>query len=341
MKFRIILFFLGILFSCVKPPPLEKNAETLHATKEKGAYILNEGNFQWGNARLDYIHVSEGNIQKDVFFTQNARKIGDVLQSGEIINNQLWLVVNNSGKIEIVQPDNAASIKTLSGLQSPRYVIKADENTAYVSDLYANGIHIISLPGIEKTGFIPLPGWTEKMLLDSGRVWVTNLKKEYVYRIQTGSNQILDSILVGLGNNSVVKDIQGNIWILCSGSADLNIAGRLVCLHPVSGQILRSYPFSDPGGTDLQLSPDKSVLYWLKGGIWKMEIQSSVLPTAPLISAGSEIFYGLKIHPSNPAVYVMNAGDYVSEGQIMEYDFSGSFLRSFRTGIIPGDMVFY
>ena len=61
-----------------------------------------------GNAELGFINNGLKQRLDNVFQSANNRNLGDVFQSMNIINEQAYLVINNSGKIEI----NAISAKS-------------------------------------------------------------------------------------------------------------------------------------------------------------------------------------------------------------------------------------
>jgi hypothetical protein len=345
IKDRNLLYFclLGIFFSfssCVKPPETP-SPEPLPVI-ESGAYILNEGNFQWGNARLDYVNLSSGSVTKDIFNLINGRPMGDVLQSATYIKGNIWLVVNNSGKIEVINPKNCQSIRSISGLQSPRYAVPVSDDKVWVSDLYANGIHIVSSGDFESKGFISLPGWTEQMLLHSTGVWVTNVLRSFVYLLHPEFNTILDSVEVGLGNQNIVQDLSGNIWILAAGDAGQNIPGRITCVDPETQQIVKQFIFNEPGGHSLVLSLDKNYLFYIySGAVWKLALQANNLPTAPIVPASKDnILYGLSVHPKLDRLFVLDAKDYVSEGKVYEFSYTGELQREFSGGVIPSKMIF-
>lgn len=331
-----ILFFSG----CVKPPEIQEPGPA--PLIESGAYILNEGNFQWGNARLDYVNLNTGEISKDVFKRINNRVLGDVLQSAIYVKGNIWLVVNNSGKIEVINPKDCQSIRTINGLQSPRYALPVSEDWVWVSDLYANGIHIVSSGDLEKKGFIPLPGWTEQMHLHTSGVWVTNVRSQYVYLLDPGLNQLVDSVDVGLGNQNIVEDLAGNIWILSSGDVGQNIPGRISCIDPERRQIIQQFILDTPDGHSLEISIDRNSLFYIyAGSVWKLSTQANSLPAIPIVSGtGNQIFYGLSVHPKSELLYVLDAQDYVSEGRAYEYSYSGELKREIISGIIPRSMIF-
>jgi hypothetical protein len=340
MLFIYLLIILFFISSCVKPPETP-SPEPLPII-ESGAYILNEGNFQWGNARLDYVNLSSGVVTKDIFNSVNSRPVGDVLQSATYIKGNIWLVVNNSGKIEVINPKDCQSIRSISGFQSPRYALSVSNDWVWVSDLYANGIHIVSSGDLEKTGFISLPGWTEQMLLHPTGVWVTNVRRRFVYIVHPELNSIVDSVEVGLGNQNIVQDLSGNIWILAAGDAVQNVPGRITCVDPETRQIVKQFIFNGPGGHSLAMSHDKNYLFYIyAGAVWKLSLQADNLPDAPIVPASTDnILYGLSIHPKLDRVFVLDAKDYVSEGKVYEYSYTGELKREFSAGVIPSNMIF-
>ena len=68
------------LSSCFKP-----EEKPLHSVSElsQSLLVLNEGNFQWGNASIHrYDPKSKSYDDQDLFSRVNQRPLGDVLQSG-------------------------------------------------------------------------------------------------------------------------------------------------------------------------------------------------------------------------------------------------------------------
>ncbi len=335
-----LIFWILFISACVKPPDTPEPQP--FPVSQAGAYILNEGNYQWGNARLDYLSFNSNSISKDVFKSTNKRPLGDVLQSASFIRGDIWLVVNNSGKIEIINPKDCSSIRTITGLQSPRYVLPVSDDDVWVSDLYANGIHILSSGDFEKKGFISLPGWTEQMSIHSTGVWVTNVRRSFVYLLNPITNQIIDSVSVGLGNQNILQDLAGNLWILASGDQNTNIPGRITCVDPETRQVIQEFIFPSPGGSSLVMSRDKQQLYYIyNGSVWSLSLLASSLSDIPFFTGSTDkLIYGLAVHPKKDRLFMMDARDYVSEGYIYEYSYNGEFLNQYTAGIIPSGMIF-
>ena len=141
MKNKKYLFFVGALFltlsSCVKDQPTEEEESAL-ITSGNGVYIINEGNFQFGNASVSYYDVDTKTLKEDIYKTANSIALGDVAQSMAVLNNKAYIVVNNSSKIEVVNAQTFVSVATIAGLPSPRYFLAVNNAKAYVSDYKAN-----------------------------------------------------------------------------------------------------------------------------------------------------------------------------------------------------------
>ncbi len=305
----------------------------------KSVYITNEGNFQFGNASVSYYNPEQNQIVEDVFKANNNQNLGDVCQSIAYFNEKFYLVVNNSHKIEVVNSGTFKSCGTISGLNSPRYFLPVNNQKGYVTDLYDNQISIVDLNSNSVTGHIPCTGWTEELMMISGKVFVTNPYRDKLYVINTLTDQISDSISIGYASNSLKEDKFGRIWVLCAGNS--TISGGLYCINPSTNVVEQSLPFSSTSNPcRLRMNATNDTLYWLNNGIYRMSITATVTPTAPFIAQSGVNYYGLGIDPSTNEIYVSDAIDYVQKGMIYRYQSNGTLIHTFRAGISPGDFYF-
>jgi hypothetical protein len=332
--FGCVLF----LSSCIKDQP------SVDTTKvdltSAGVYIVNEGNFQFGNASVSYYSIADDAVQEDLFKPANNKSLGDVAQSMCIYNDKAYIVVNNSGKIEVTDSKTFISQGTITGLASPRYFVPVSTTKGYVSDLFSNSISIIDLAANTKSGSISCTGWTEEMIASGGKVFVCNKQRDKVYVINTTSDIISDSILLGYGSNSIKEDKNGKLWVLCNGDDNLKKSAGLYRIDPSSLQVEQSYIFSSGSPWRLKINGSKDTLYYINNGVYSMSISSSNLPTQPLIEEGNKKFYGLGIDPLSGLIYVADAMDYVQKSTIYRYQSNGTALSSFKSGIISSDFYF-
>ena len=339
-RFYFLKVFGSVLFfaSCIKDKPPVDNTKV--DVTSAGVYIINEGNFQFGNASVSYYNIADNAVQEDLFKPANNKSLGDVAQSMCIYNDKIYIVVNNSGKIEVVDSKTFVSQGTVSGLTSPRYFIPVSTTKAYVSDLYANAISIIDLSNNTMSGSIPCTGWTEEMALSGGKVFVTNKKRDKVYVVNTNTDLISDSISVTYGSNSIQEDKNGKLWVLCNGNDNLKIAAALHRINSATLQVEQSSSFSSGSPWRLKMNGAKDSLFYLNNGVYAMAIGSTNLPSQTVINEGNKQFYGLGIDPLSGIIYVADAMDYVQKSTVYRYKPDGTLLSSFKPGIISSDFYF-
>lgn len=330
------------LIACIKDTPPVPTNQQINITGTGGVYIINEGAFQFGNASVDYLDFSNGQVSSDVYTAANATPLGDVAQSYTVINNKGYIVVNNSGKIEVVNPLTFKSISTITGFLSPRYILPVSVNKAYVSDFKSNSIVIIDLNTNTKTGSIPCKGWTEEMVLLYGKAYVTNYFSNYLYVVNTATDVIEDSLAVSWGGNSMRIDKNGKLWLLCSGEKLKSIKGALYKINPITKQVELSlqFPNADDAPFKLNSNGTNDTLYYLNNNIYKMPINANSLPASAFVQQGSKSFYGLGVNPINGDVYAGDAIDYIQKGKVYIYKNNGTPITNFLTGYVPAYFYF-
>jgi hypothetical protein len=357
--FRNICLLLVILsiVSCGKKNLVEKPVDpgpddTIPApvSFKNGIFIVNEGNFNWGNASISFINASDYLVNQNVFQEANNRSLGDVAESMKVLNNKGFIVVNNSNTVEVVSLEDFKSIASIKGFNSPRNIEFIDSTKAYVTNMLGD-ISVVSLQTFTITKTIQIHDWTESLLKYDDYVFVTcvgsynepnSKRKSKIAIISTKDDRIIDSISTGKEPLAIVIDKKLKIWVLCTGGFDGYEAPTLLRLDPDLRMVEKEFAFVQ--GVDspsrLCINPSGDTLYFLNNGVFQMPVNSSSLPSEPLIAPAGRLFYGLGISP-NGNVFVSDAVDYVQNGWAYQFNQStGALIKSYKAGRIPGYFCF-
>ena len=340
----LILLVSCLLFiaSCVKDKPQDAINTAISINSANSVLIVNEGNYGWGNASISLYNPSSNAIVTDYYKQQNSGStIGDVCQSITKFNNNYYIVMNNSNKILVVNASDFKKTATISGFNSPRYMLPITFNKAYVSDIYQNSIQIIDLNSNSIVGSISCMAGTEEMALIYNMAFVTNPKSNYCYVINTVTNSITDSLFIGKNASGISIDKNSKIWILSKGDVPSSQALKLICINPITVSIEKSISFA--GGQTpwrLCINKTKDTLFYLNNGVYNFPISQSSLSSSPIISQGSKLYYGLGYNPNDNTIYVSDAIDYVQKSKIEIYTPDGTFIKSVNAGIISNSFIF-
>ena len=343
MKRLLIILIVALLVVGIDACKKEKTSSKGFHTNEHTVLVGCEGNFTWGNASVGVYFSINDSVWNDAYSQINQEKLGDVLQSMNLIKDRVFLVMNNSNKIVVCKSDDLSKVSEIVGLQSPRYIVDAMNGSYYVSDLYANAITIINATNYNKTGTMPCIGWSESMLYAHGKVYIGNMKSNFLYVANTATNSITDSIDIGYGTSSMVLDKDGRLWITTVGSIAASIPASLVCLdinssHPA---IYKRLNFTAGAPKSIQINSLGDRLLFLNTDVFGMSITDNSIPSSPIISAGGANLYSMAVNPSNDDIYVADAKDYVQQGKVSVYNKSGALQHQFMTGIIPSSFLFF
>jgi hypothetical protein len=332
-----VLIAVIVLYSC-KPPAKEN--DPLPDLQEKGIYVVNQGNFQAGNGSVSFYNYSTDVTTSDLFSLENNRPAGDVCQSLYFYNNSFYLVVNNSGKIEVMNPSFVSTF-TIQNLTSPRYIAFGSNTKGYVSDLYANGVSVFNTLTnvIEKK--IRINYWTEELITYKDTIYVTSPTSNYLYLINTTTDMLIDSINIGYGSSAIALDTNKNLWILTSGDSLMNIKPSVIAINPANRQVIFTQQFANVSAnqSDLNYNPADGYVYWIDGDVKRLNTQNTSIPAQVFISASGRNLYGLGIDMENGYVIVSDAGDYVRRSIIYVYSKNGNLVTSFTAGVISGYML--
>ena len=142
---------------------------------------MNEGNMGSNKATLDFLDLDSGKYYRNIYPSRNPNQIkelGDVGNDIKIYGNSLWLVINQSNKVEVANARTAVSRGHVD-IPNCRYVA-FQGRYAYVSS-YVGKI-------------------SEKSVLGA------------VYKVDTASLQIVDKCTVGYQPEELVVQ-DGKIYV--------------------------------------------------------------------------------------------------------------------------------
>src|SRR5512145_1972668 len=106
----------------------------------QGVFIVNEGSMTNNNGSISYYHPEKNLLVNNLFESANGRPLGDVVQSFSVVSDTLgYIVVNNSGKIEVVSLSNFLVKSAPILIHYPRYLVQVSRNKAFVSSGEAQG----------------------------------------------------------------------------------------------------------------------------------------------------------------------------------------------------------
>ena len=321
----------------------------------RGVFIVNEGNYLYGNSSLCYYDMETKENINDIFSIANGIPLGDVAYTMSIYDGRGYIVVNNSSCIHLVDINSMLLVGTINDLPSPRHILFLSSELALVSDLYARGINIVnpktfSITGKIKTGGTTMPYYqhpTENLIRIGNRVytncWSFDSK---VLVISTESLTVVDSIDVGIQPLAMAKDKNNNLWVINDGGYQGNPLGyekpSLMRINTSNNSISLSleFPsFNDMVG-QIATNPMGDSIYFICNHIYKMHIEDLELPTIPFIEKNFRNFRALGVDKQTGDIFVSDAIDFTGEGRVYRYSSNGTPIDTLDVGIIPGNFCF-
>lgn len=199
------------------------------------------------NARLDFLRFKDGAYVSDAFGTVNpsVQGLGDVGNDIAVHGDEVWIVVNNSGIVEVLSAESEKEIAAIE-VPTPRNVA-FDDRYAYVTSwagayttlaedysladysnpkgrVYRIDLTTKALAGTVEVGYQP-----EGIACRDGKLYVANsggiscqLPPDYQYEntlsiIDTQSFTVEKTVAVALNLKNVYTDTKGHVFVTSLG----------------------------------------------------------------------------------------------------------------------------
>ncbi|MEO6524287.1 MAG: DUF5074 domain-containing protein [Mucilaginibacter sp.] len=353
----ISLACVTVLASCHKDK--QEEVKDQPTAQRAGVYVLNQGQFPSGVGTLTYYDYTSKLLTADIFASANANKpLGTTPNDAKIYGSKLYIAVDLSGTVEVVNAKTAKSIKTLSFLtgttsREPRSLAFYKSN-AFVT-LYDGNVVVIDTASLTVIKTIPVGRNPEQMAVSNGKLYVangggltyTNVDKT-VSVIDLTTLTVTKLITVGDDPYAVSADSYGNVYV--------NGYGCYACTVPTNASlsIINSATDVVTKKTDFGPGPFTIVgdnAYYLSTSyatgaavtqvlIYNVKTQTN--GSTNFITDGTTFTaaYALAVDDLTGEVFITDAKNYSSNGTLFAFDKTGKKEYTIATGVVPGTIVF-
>jgi YVTN family beta-propeller protein len=341
----LVVAMTAIILSCSKedstppPPPPVKS----------GVFVLDQGTYGHNNTVLTYYDFNTNVQTTDYFRNVNGFGLGDTGSDFFIYGGKAYIIMNVSGYVAVMNSVTAKFIDTISftvsGQNREPENIAANGNNIFVS-CNDGTVAVIDTASLTISKNITVGTNPAQMTISGNNLYVSNTGGFNINGIFDSTVSIIDmgsltetgKITVGSNPGSITADNAGNIYIACTGNY-ASIGPKLVKVSLSSGQVIKS---ADTAAGTIRFF--NNALYTTGGYLGAANVSilnpddfSAIKPS--FVTDGTTIVnpYGLDIDPATGDVYVGDAKDYTSSGEVFCFDNTGKKKFSFSTtpGISP------
>jgi hypothetical protein len=339
--FLVLLSIITLFFGCER----ELDVQNPVPRDTKGVYVINEGNFGRGNAEITLYIPDSNKVVQDLFYNVNSMRLGDQAQNMYINNGVGYIVVSGSNKIVLMDINTNKLIDTIaSRLDNPRSIVFAN-NRMYVSNFYGSSISIFG--GADYKTFIrnvAVEAYPDEMIISNDKVYITHQTFSGISKTVTVFDlyfeQVTKTVEVGC-NPCMLKRYGNHVVVLCSGDyGNYNdpyddIFAELYFINS-SGDNITDMIHIGEHPMDFVIAGDHAYITG-DAGIKKVDLKEKKVIDDSFIPG---MFYSIGYEPVNNLLYLGDAKNYSTNGEVFVYGLNADLRNKFTVGIIPGAFCF-
>lgn len=352
MRYIRLIFIVFFIFSCKK----HKN-ETVDTSKntglKNGMLVLCEGLFQHNNSTLSWVDFSNSETDNDFFVTKNGRQLGDTGNDMELYGSKIYIVVNVSSTIEVLDKNTGKSIKQISMLNDG--IAKQPRSIAFYGSkafitCYDGYVDVLDTASLTLLNRIKVGENPEQIAFSNSKMYVTNSGglnspnvDSTVSVISMSSLNEIKKITVGKNPGTIKVDHQGDIYVIARGNYG-SIPSRMVKINAQTDLVETTFTFDASG---IEVMGEKLLISYYNyanstSNIALFDATSEQIISNEFIStSGITTLYGVRYRSSNDKIYCFDAMSYTNSGYVRMYSSLGNYETSYHVGLNPNNIVFY
>lgn len=304
-------------------------------------YVLSEGLFNMNNSTLCCIDFTKRTITPGFFSLMNERGLGDTANDMKRYANLLWIVVNVSSQVEIVDVNTGVSIRQIplfndNGVaRQPRF-ITFNGNKAYVCS-FDGTVTRIDIPTLKIDGVTVCGRNPDGIAVANGKLYVSNSGgldipnyDSTVSVINLNSFSEIKKITVGLNPFKIDADSEGDVYVVSRGNNG-NIKAVWSRIDSKTDEVVQT--FDSIPVVNFTIHNDIAYLYNFDYITNNYSIKTFDCKTEQILSdhfisdsTTLERPFGIYVHPYNGNVYLTDARSYTVQGSLFCFNRNGKLL---------------
>ena len=307
------------------------NADLVDDENNSWVFVANEGSYGSSNGSISMIDNS-GNVYE-------TDAMGDVVQSLEVWQNKLIVLINNSKEIRIFDiTSEGLSMPgiTISLDSDPREMVIIDDNV-YFTNWSSNDVKVFNLYTYNVDASIPVGIMPEGIITDGVKIWVANSGGTTVSEIDVATRTVTMNHEVGEGPQNLIKKDNAIYVSRTYYSSDWTETYHGASKVEDIEVTINNYGAGVACGGAV-LSFNNKVYRSANGGVISL-FDNLELNDADKIGAYDQsLIYHVEV--INDHVWFALT-DYTDLNEVKVVDFDGNEINSFQVGLIPGDLAYW
>ena len=360
----VLLMGTAVMTSC---DPAEDYPETYLQVYSTGAYVVNSGNmYSKIESSLTAIDYASSTATQNVFKTANGRSLGNTANDGIVYGNKIYLAVDQSNTIEVIDKKTKQSIKQIKTTDllgkaegaDPRHII-ADGGKVYFTTY---GGYVAA---VDTTSFALQKKWQvgsspEGLVFGNGNIYVANSNYAAgggnISCINLSNDNVETKNIEGVNNPTGIYYAAGLLYVL-----ENPVYGPAPDYVPTGENALRTVNFAE--GKSQKVADGNYAVCVTPGATTRMDVvrphfyvlnvpYSGTTPSVSVVVPGSTDVQtltlsempvspcGIFADPLNGHIFVLSYrlgdsgyADYSGNGYVVEYDRAGKKLNEYDTGV--------
>ncbi|RYY36923.1 MAG: YncE family protein [Sphingobacteriaceae bacterium] len=311
-----------------------------------GIYILNQGNFSASNSTLSFYNYDTKKLTEDLFSEVNKKPLGATANDIQKYGSKIYVVVNVSSKIEVIDAKTAKGLKTIdmkdgATARQPRYVV-FNNGKGYVSS-YDGTVGIIDTTSLTITKFINVGRNPEQLAISNGKLYVANSggldfgNPDNTVSIIDLATESEKKITVPVNPVSVAADEFGDVYVISNGNYD-DVPPSLTIINSQTDVVKQTGAANVAYGSPIVISGEKG--FWLTGDnkVQVTNVKTEAVEKENFVTDGTTFTaaYSLAFDPISGKIYVGDAKNFAVDGEVYVYSSEGKQIQTIKSGINPG-----